>query len=108
LTRARRLPQRTASAMTRNEFPRFEIWYAREEDPSPIGLQHRESQQLFDRRHGESDGALACVLDRRVPSLADDFGGVEDAYRDPDYWIGPHDRRDSLKTGVQWRARITP
>ena len=26
LTRAPRLPQRTASAITRNEFPRFEIW----------------------------------------------------------------------------------
>jgi hypothetical protein len=27
-TRAPRLPQRTASAATRSEFPRFEIWYA--------------------------------------------------------------------------------
>ena len=26
LTRAPRFPQRTASAITRNEFPRFEIW----------------------------------------------------------------------------------
>jgi hypothetical protein len=26
LTRAPRLPQRTASAITRNEFPRFESW----------------------------------------------------------------------------------
>jgi hypothetical protein len=28
LTRAPRFPQRTASAITRREFPRFEIWYA--------------------------------------------------------------------------------
>src|SRR4051794_1665026 len=28
LTRAPRFPQRTASAITRSEFPRFAIWYA--------------------------------------------------------------------------------
>jgi hypothetical protein len=28
LTRASRFPDRTASAVTRSELPRFEIWYA--------------------------------------------------------------------------------
>ena len=46
LTRAPRLPQRTASAITRSEFPRLASLVGVERIGHLVGLEHRKSEQL--------------------------------------------------------------
>jgi hypothetical protein len=53
LTRAPRLPQRTASAITRSEFPRFEILIRLKRIGHFVELKEGKIEQLFDRCRGQ-------------------------------------------------------
>ena len=51
-TRAPRLPHRTASAITRSEFPRLDSWYVKRIFHL-VQLKKRKAEKLLDRRRGQ-------------------------------------------------------
>ena len=102
LTRAPRLPQRTASAITRSEFPRFEIWYARR-IRHLVRLKEGKTKQLFHGCRGQRLILFDAERGKAMAGLRGDDDTSATA-RDDAAELFQHERR-AIQTDFEDRRR---